>query len=330
MKAARCLPLCLLGLLLACSRAAETPPPPAVPEQVQARVQGEDQHLTVQLDGRAITAIVRLPAAAPGAVPVVVALHNFFGDAAGFAQLINGERLLQAGIALVLPQAVEGGEWQGPGLTITWPRHLRDGSRADDLRILEALVEAMLQRYPLDAGDITLLGFSQGATAALELARRMNARQPGRIRRVLLAAGGTAAVAGASLAVPGADLLHYEPGRNGPQWVADVMTGSPAVARWMPQALQAKGCRALPAGGDAGLHLAPHACADGRFLLRIEEAAGEHAWPGQPQRYDSALLGRGSLSRIDLTCLAAALVRHAVEDVVRRDAWGCPRGGTGW
>jgi hypothetical protein len=59
---------------------------------------------------------------------------------------------------------------------------------------------------------------------------------------------------------------------------------------------------------SGGIDRRTYRCRDGRGLVHIYEGEGEHAWPGQDPQYDNVFLGRGSLSRIDLTGVIGSML----------------------
>lgn len=307
--------LVLLGLSGGGAMAETEPPgPPPGAGQVsgllgRTAVSPVREEIRVQGDGRAIRSVVLLPDGyRPGRrYRLLVAIHNFAGDPDGFARLVHAERLRRLGFVVVLPEAAGSlPEWQGPGLTITLSARGPDGRRIDDRAGLLRVITAARRLYGDPADGIDLLGFSQGATVALSLARRLDAERAGTVRHLVLAAGSVAEPADASLALPGTDILLYDPGRNGPQDVANLLTGEPDARVFIPWILAAKGCAIESREAAGGIDRRVYRCGDGRRLVHLYEEAGEHAWPGQDREFDSALLGRGSLSRIDLTALVAS------------------------
>lgn len=268
------------------------------------------EELVVEGAGRPIRSVVLLPDGYRPGRPhrVLMAVHNFAGDAEGFGKLIHAERLRRLGLVVVLPEAAGlVREWHGPGLTITVPAR-GAGGRIDDVAGLLKVLAAALTLYGRPGESVDLLGFSQGATMALALARRLDLGRAGSVRNLVMAAGSVSDGRDASLALPGTDVLLYDPGRNGPQHVANLVTGEPDATVFIPWIVAEKGCRPILARDDDGLSQRLYRCRDGRRLLHIHEAKGEHAWPGQDRQYDSLLLGRGSLSRIDLTDVVGGLL----------------------
>jgi hypothetical protein len=87
------------------------------------------------------------------------------------------------------------------------------------------------------------------------------------------------------------------------QGLGNLLTGDPSVANFLPQLIAAK--KGLPNPGSTsdrnGVQVTSFIDADHSTVTKIYEPNGEHAWPGQPKSYDSDLMGRGSISHVDLT-----------------------------
>ena len=241
-----------------------------------------------------------------GSHAMLMALHNFGGDAAGFAKLIHAERVIEQGTVVVLPQAAGLiAEWQGPGITLTFSARRRDGHPVDDVAGLAQTLAVVRRLYRIDPADINLVGFSQGATLALTLARHLARQTPEPARRVFMVAGSVAGPRNGALEMPSADLFAYEPGRNGPQDVANFLTGEPGERAFLPAIIAANGCVLTERTTDHGVDARTYRCRDGQKLVHLFEPKGEHAWPGQDAKYDSWLMGSGSGSHVDFTGLMA-------------------------
>ena len=256
--------------------------------------------------GRQIRWVILLPDRydPAGRAPLVVAIHNFDGDAKGFAALIHAERLRDRGMIVALPQA--GGrapDWQGLGITLLAPATGEDGARVDDVLGVSEGIAILREAY--GAGEVNLVGFSQGATLALAVTRRLDAERVGAVRRLFMAAGSLAGTPDDTLALAGTALTAYEPGHNLPQTVADWRAGDPSERRFLPTLLKIKGCTLTDHDAGERLDRTDYRCADGTQVTHIFEALGEHAWPGQDEKYDSWLTGRGSISALDYTDLIA-------------------------
>jgi poly(3-hydroxybutyrate) depolymerase len=268
------------------------------------------QRIVVRGGGRAVAALVLLPdTAGVGRPPLLLAIHNFGGDAEGFAELIHAEALRRKGIVVVLPQAAGWiGQWQGPGITLldpfTWP----GASRPDDVAALMELLTAARGLYATDPANTNVVGFSQGATLALQVTRRLDALRSGTVRRLFLAAGSAALPLDASLEMPGTDIVIYQPGHNGPQAIANFLAGEPGEPRFVRAIIDAKGCAYGTQSARDGVVTSTLGCRDGHALTHLYEPAGEHAWPGQDAKFDSWLTGRGSGSHVDFTALIGAAI----------------------
>lgn len=257
-------------------------------------------------DGREVPAIVLLPDnyGAREHYPMVLAIHNFGGGPRRIAGMMDAERLRRAGIIVILPQAAGlVSEWQSPGITLTVAQRGADGQPIDDILGLVNVLDAARQSYRIDGGDVNLAGFSQGATVVLELTRQLDLEHPGTVRRVFAVAGSVVAADRRTLALSGTDIVHYEPGRNGMQNLANFLTSEPAEAEFMPWIIAAKEGRLREHTTADGVDTQIYDGRDGRSITRIYEQFGEHAWPGQATKYDIWLFGRGSISNVKLTDL---------------------------
>jgi len=299
-----CLAAC--GLLSACATVSSPGPPGELISRTPAAAGAE--WIVVRGGERDIRSLVLLPDdyAEGRRYPMLVAVHNFAGNAEGFAGLIHAERLRARGIILLLPQAAGHiPDWQGPGLTLLGRAYGADGKPVDDVAGVAVTLQAAEGLYRVAPDQINVVGFSQGGTLALALTRRLGAARPGAVRRLFLVAGSAAGPVDQSLALPGADLIAYEPGHSAPQAVANWLTGEPAERVFLPRILQAKGCALASRVSSDGIERSDYACADGRTVVHLFEASGEHAWPGQDAKDDSWLTGKGSTSHVDFTNLIA-------------------------
>jgi poly(3-hydroxybutyrate) depolymerase len=306
-----CLAAC--GLLSACATISSQGTPGELIDRT--RMSASREWIVVNGGGRDIRSLVLLPDgyADGGDYPLLVAVHNFAGNAEGFADLIHAERLRTRGVVLVLPQAAGRiPDWRGPGLTLLAHPPTASGQPVDDIAGVAATLEVAKRLYRVAPSEINITGFSQGATLALALTRRLDAARPGDVRRLFMVAGSAAGPVDASLALEGSDLVAYQPGHNGMQSIANWLTREPTERLFMPEILRAKGCapqsNAQAAGETAGVDRHDYRCADGRTVVHLFEAQGEHAWPGQNAKYDSRVMGRGSISKVDFTGLIAETI----------------------
>lgn len=100
-----------------------------------------------------------------------------------------------------------------------------------DIRSVVLLSDRHANGAGANPDDINVAGFSQRVTVALELTRRLDRQHPGVVRCLFLAVGSAAVPLDASLALRGTDLIAYQPAHNGPQAVANVLTGEPGTRR---------------------------------------------------------------------------------------------------
>jgi poly(3-hydroxybutyrate) depolymerase len=282
-----------------------------------------EERIRVRGDGREIPAIVLLPDdyGAREHYPLVLAIHNFGGGPRRIAGMMEAERLRKAGNIVVLPQAA--GllllDWQGPGIALALARQGEDGQPVNDIVGLTKLFAVVRNLYRIDARNVNLAGFSQGATLAFELARQLELQRSGSVRRLFAVAGSVRAIEEEGSWLPQTDIIHYEPGRNTLQRLANWRTGEPPEADFIPAIIAAKGCSLHEQILVDGVDTQVYACRDGRSVTRIYEQDGEHAWPGQPAEYDIWLLGSGSISRLKFTDLMIREIASPdVQSVARR------------
>ena len=205
------------------------------------------------------------------------------------------------------------------GITLGLSRQDEDGRPIDDVVGLIKLLDVARGLYRIDTRNINLAGFSQGATLALELARQLELRRAGSVRRVFAVAGSVVRADETSLGFPQTDIVHYEPGRNTLQRLANWRTGEPAETDFIPTIIAAKGCSLREHISADGVDTQIYDCRDGTSVTRIYEQYGEHAWPGQPAEYDIWLLGSGSISRLKFTDLMIrAIAAPDVQSVARK------------
>ena len=266
-----------------------------------------EERSRVRGDGREIPAIVLFPDdySSRRHYPLVLTIHNFGGGPWRIAGMMEAERLRKAGSIVILPQAagLAVADWQGAGITLTFVHRGKGGRPVDDVAGLINLLSVARELYRIDGGNVNLAGFSQGATLAFEVARQLELQGPGRVRRVFAVAGGGVQAVPQSLGYPGADIIHYEPGRNALQRLANWKTGEPAEIEFIPAIVAPKGCNLREHVSADGVDTQVYACRDEGSVTRIYEQYGEHAWPGQPAKYDIWLLGSGSTSRVKFSDL---------------------------
>lgn len=239
--------------------------------------------------------------------PVVVGVHNYNGNRDDMGTLIGAERLRDKGYIVVLPNA-DGKEWQGKGIAITWTSNGANGKPIDDADFVIKTLDQTKKSFNTDDKNINMFAFSQGTSVAWEATKRLDAIKPGTINEVVFSAGTNAYPND----LPGTRITQFTPGNN-------ALGKMEALAKWspsesgMPQVLDLKGCSEIPNtrldNGDVLKR--EYTCKDQAKVTRIYEKDGEHAWPGQPQKMDMWIFGRGSISHVDLTGL---FLRHQTED----------------
>ncbi|MDP3858408.1 MAG: PHB depolymerase family esterase [Stagnimonas sp.] len=93
------------------------------------------------------------PANPQGKVPAVLVLHYNLGPAATMANLTEvGEFARDHGAFVILPEAND----------LTWSHAPNETNPTDDVGYLNALIDSLVARYPIDPKRIYMTGYSQG------------------------------------------------------------------------------------------------------------------------------------------------------------------------
>ncbi|HEY9716414.1 MAG TPA: alpha/beta hydrolase-fold protein [Trichormus sp.] len=238
--------------------------------------------------------------------PLIVALHGYQGNVNDIGNMMNLDRLRKEGNIVLVPAAKDH-TWNGSGISFFGDAKGSNGQPINDVDFVKSAIGQVESNFNVNRNDITLAGFSQGGQLAYELAASMDdsPSRLGSVRTLVSAAGSDPdARAGHRLdPLTGTNIVQYEPGTNYMQGLGNVLTGDPSVADFLPQLIAAK--KGLPNPGSTsdinGVQVTSFIDADHSTVTKIYEPKGEHAWPGQPKSYDSDLMGRGSISHVDLT-----------------------------
>ncbi len=238
--------------------------------------------------------------------PVVVAIHNYNGNRTDMGTLIHAEDLRKQGYVVLLPNA-DGIEWQGKGVAITWTGKGENGKKVDDPDFVMKAMDYAKKSFNTDEKNTNIFAFSQGVSVGYEVAKRMDAQNPGAINEVVMVAGTNSYPND----LPGTRITQYMPGHNTLGHMEEWSKWAPSDAA-MPKVLELKGCGEPVKTLDNGnVVKKDYVCRDNAKLTRIYEKEGEHAWPGQPQKMDHPVFGRGSISTVRMTDL---FLRHQTED----------------
>jgi len=272
--------LSLLALTSACAAGAQ---------RAERRGGRDAAEQTLTHDGRERAYVVRAPrgAASSGpALPLVLVLHGGGGSAAnaermsGFTALVERERIL-----VVYP---DGSSRLGP--LRTWNAghccaYARD-QRIDDVGFINALLDTLEARYPVDRARVFVTGMSNGAMMSHRLAREL----PHRIAAIAPVVGAlfgdepTAAGPVAMLSFNGALDQLIPPDGGGDGRAVTGGFGGQQTRPYIDQGAywaRANGCTGAPAVTTRGaLVHTRYACPDGRAVELYLVQDNGHAWPG--------------------------------------------------
>lgn len=172
-----------LGLGLAPAMACSQRPRRADPSALRAG----DHEFTLRHDGRRRTYLVHVPVGASGPLPVLLAFHGGGGNARGFQQYAELDRLADRERFLVV---YPNGTGPLPNRLLTW--NAGDGccgyaltNRVDDVGFAEAVIEDLAGRTPVDRRRVYATGHSNGGI----MSHRLAAERPGFVAAVAPVAG---------------------------------------------------------------------------------------------------------------------------------------------
>jgi polyhydroxybutyrate depolymerase len=238
--------------------------------------------LSLVVDGKPRTVLVRAPAGARGPAALVLNLHGSYATAAAEEALSGMDATANAeGFVVAYPQAaIESGggfEWHVPGQPL-----FRGGpapaDAPDDVAFIAQAIAAIEARFSIDKGRVFATGFSGGGRMAswlgCDLAPTVAAIAPvGGLRFPARCAGPRPV---AVVALHGtADSTNPYAGHGPPTWSYGV---EEAARRWARH----DGCRAKPATSRAGAGVKlTHfgGCRDGTAVDLVTIEGGGHGWP---------------------------------------------------
>ncbi len=164
------LAVCVVAMAAGCGgrhgRLADRKPPPQDTQEVSAAgTQGSLMH-----DGIRRTYILYRPAqlSQQRAVPLVIALHGGYGEAANFAQTTGFNQVADRnGFMVVYPNGVD--------------KHWADGrdpsaDKVDDVSFIRALIDHLVSTQGVDPKRVYVTGHSNGGTMTLRLACELSDR----------------------------------------------------------------------------------------------------------------------------------------------------------
>jgi polyhydroxybutyrate depolymerase len=242
----------------------------------------------LRYDGRDRTYIVRAPAGIRTGerFPVVIALHGGGGNAAnaeqmtGFTALVERERLIA-----VYPN----GSGRLPNSLLTWNASHCCGfameRTIDDVVFINALLDTLAARYPVDPRRIYVTGMSNGAMMSHRLGRELSTRIAAIAPVVGAVFGDEPASRGSVSALIINGLLDTSVPPNGGLSSGigcDAWDGSPAAPNIAQAAYwaTANGCDADPVREQRGAIVTTrYRCPEGTAVELVQLTDNGHAWP---------------------------------------------------
>jgi polyhydroxybutyrate depolymerase len=269
------------------STTTETPnpfvtPTPTLPEGEPIGPLTLEAELTVDGRDRSYRLYVPSTVIAGFPAPLVIGMHGGFGTGEQFARTSEFDAQAEAGRFIVVYP-------NGTGTVPTWNGGACCGfavrENVDDVAFIDALIDEIARKYPVDQERIFAVGHSNGAIMALRLACELSDR----IAAVGSVAGSLEIEACnppqpvSVLMIHGdADLNHPLEGGEGPQSIAGVPFNS--VADTMETMRVAAGCSSgTQVTRDIDITVTIWACPDGVAVEQQIIAGGTHAWPGSDQ-----------------------------------------------
>ncbi|HEX6707834.1 MAG TPA: PHB depolymerase family esterase [Albitalea sp.] len=266
-----------IGWVLATAAANAAAAPPAAEGARTLVHQGLERHY-----------VVRAPASASAALPLVLVLHGGGGNAAISEQMTGfTDKAMREGFVVVYP---EGTARRGSGRLLTWNAGHCCGHamerRVDDVGFIRALVDRLVAERLVDPRRVYVTGMSNGAM----MAHRLGIELPDRIAAIAPVVGALfgdepkPAKPVAALMINGRLDASVPPAGGAPggrfPWAWDGKPALPALAQGSFWAA-ANGCGDTPEATERGpLAQWRYRCTPGREVELLIVADNGHAWPG--------------------------------------------------
>jgi polyhydroxybutyrate depolymerase len=247
------------------------------------------------------------PPSVSGKAPLIVVLHGggIQENPVGMIKALTrfDTKADEVGAFVLYPFAVENHWNDGRGLD----RYRSHAKGVDDVGFLEALVDHVAARAPIDTGRVYITGASNGAMMSFRFA----CERPGRVAAIAAVAGNLPerltckpSRAVPTLVINGTDdpMMPWKGGevRFGPQKLGKVLSTPETVERWAKAARCKQGPieEALPdrsrIDGTRVFRGVWQGCQGGVEVALYRVEGGGHTWPGGPQQTGRAIVGRTS------------------------------------
>lgn len=267
-------------------------------------VHAQDDDLTPQtwtFDQRERTYYLHAPETLTEPAPLLIALHERFGDGTRMARLTHFNELAdREGFIVAYPDGI-GGEWN-------FVRGVRGYDMPqDDTAFLVALINHVAEDYPVDRSRVYLAGFSNGGFMAQRAACENPAPFAAFASVAAAGFGGMPDVCPLTSAIPVPILLINGTADTNVPWEGTGVTrGGQTIYVTYPVSVtlsywaQLNNCTPdaettdIPASGETQVRILSLSCPHDTAVLLYAIIGGGHNWAGQPEGDPLAL---GSINR---------------------------------
>ena len=214
------------------------------------------------------SALVRIPRARGGRLPLLLALHGAYGSGAFMEGYSGLSRIAdREGFAVVYPDAA------GP----RWRISAAEGE--SDVAFLDALLDRVLATGCLDQHRVSVVGVSNGGGMAARFACAADERLAG----LVTVAGGYRSLPACSANRPLSVLEIHGTADSVVPYNGAPGTGAGAVMSWLGGWVRRDGCPSSPRTEQLTARVARldwASCRGGAAIEHLRLAGGAHAWPG--------------------------------------------------
>ncbi|MBF6329876.1 polyhydroxybutyrate depolymerase [Nocardia transvalensis] len=255
--------LCALGIA-ACQSPEPAPVPPAETTTPPGGLGPDDRKVTLDWGGKQRSYVVHLPPGHDGtaALPLVVAMHYYPGDAAGVAETSGwNDKADRENFVVVYPE----------GHGSAFNALICCGSE-DDVGFIRTVVDQVADEWKIDRKRVYASGISNGGDMSFKLAVEL----PGTFAAIAPVSGGFIGPAAADPAYRPSkpvSVITFLGGKD--RYYSQFDTG---ITQWQ----QRLACTAdrPPTQYPKGITVATSRCGDGSDLAVYRLPEMDHAWPG--------------------------------------------------